>query len=80
MARVTGRAAAREAPAPFERLTDREREVFVLIGRGLMTRDIARQLELSVKTIETYQTRIKEKLGLATGHELIRAAVSWTET
>ena len=64
MARVTGRRAAPDEPAPFERLTDREREVFALIGRGLATRDIARQLDLSVKTIETHQARIKEKLGL----------------
>ena len=79
VARVTGRRAAPDETAPFERLTDREREVFALIGRGLATRDIARQLALSVKTVETYQARIKEKLGLTTGHELIRAAVSWME-
>jgi DNA-binding NarL/FixJ family response regulator len=79
VARVTGRRAAPDEPAPFERLTDREREVFALIGRGLATRDIARQLDLSVKTIETYQARIKEKLGLTNGHELTRAAVSWTQ-
>lgn len=79
VARVTGRRAAPDEAAPFERLTDREREVFALIGRGLATRDIARRLDLSVKTIETYQTRIKEKLGLTNGHELIRAAVSWTQ-
>jgi len=78
VARVTGRRAAPDAPEPLERLTDREREVLTLIGRGLATREIARQLDLSVKTIETYQARIKEKLGLASGHELTRAAVSWT--
>ena len=79
VARVSARGATRDEPVPFERLTDRERDVFALIGRGLATRDIARQLELSVKTIETHQARIKEKLGLTTGHELIRAAVSWTQ-
>jgi DNA-binding NarL/FixJ family response regulator len=79
VARVSARGATRDEPAPFERLTDRERDVFALIGRGLATRDIARQLDLSVKTIETHQARIKEKLGLTTGHELIRAAVSWTQ-
>jgi DNA-binding NarL/FixJ family response regulator len=79
VARVSARGATRDEPAPFERLTDREREVFALIGRGLATRDIARQLDLSVKTIETHQARIKEKLGLTSGHELIRAAVSWTQ-
>ena len=50
------------------------------MGRGLGTRDIAQQLGLSMKTIETYQARIKEKLGLANGHELMRAAVSWTQS
>ena len=79
MARVTGRAATQDKRAPLERLTDREREVFVLIGRGLGTRNIAGQLGLSVKTIETHQARIKEKLGLTNGHELMRAAVSWAQ-
>jgi DNA-binding NarL/FixJ family response regulator len=79
VARVTGRGTTRHERAPFERLTDREREVFALIGRGLGTRDIALQLDVSMKTIETYQARIKEKLGLTNGHELIRAAVSWTQ-
>jgi DNA-binding NarL/FixJ family response regulator len=77
VARVTGRGGAAEEPAPMARLTDRERQVFVLIGHGLETRAIATQLDLSVKTIETYHARIKEKLGLKTAHELIRAAVSW---
>ena len=78
VARVTGRGDRREEGTPFERLTDRDRQVFALIGRGLATRLIARQMQLSVKTVETYQARIKEKLGLANNHELIRAAVSWT--
>jgi DNA-binding NarL/FixJ family response regulator len=77
VARITGRGAAREGPAPLARLTDREREVFGLIGQGLETRAIARQLSLSVKTVETYHARIKDKLGLKSAHELIRAAVSW---
>lgn len=55
---------------------DREREVFSLIGRGLAPRDIARQLNRSVKTIETRQARIKGKLGLTTCNELIRAVVT----
>lgn len=80
VARVTGSRAAPDQRAPLERLTDREREVFALIGRGLATRDIARQLHLSMKTIETYQARIKEKLGLTNSRELILAAVSWTQS
>lgn len=77
VARVTGR---RDTPAtaPFDRLTDREREVFTLIGQGLGTRDIARQLTVSVKTVETHQARIKEKLGLTHVRDLTRAAVTWS--
>ena len=77
VARITGRRDTTEVTAPFERLTDREREVLTLIGRGLGTRDIARQLTVSVKTVETHQARIKEKLGLAHVRELTRAAVNW---
>lgn len=79
LARLTGRHSPENA-TPFERLTDREREVFALMGRGATTRDIAQQLDLSVKTIETYQARVKDKLGLANTHELIRAAVTWAES
>jgi DNA-binding NarL/FixJ family response regulator len=60
-----------------KRLTDREQEVFALIGQWLGARDIASQLDLSVKTIETHQARIKEKLGLASGREQVRGAVHW---
>ena len=68
------------AASPVERLSDRELEVFQLIGRGLGTRRIAEELHLSVKTIETYRAHIKEKLGLETAAELVRRAVQWVET
>jgi DNA-binding NarL/FixJ family response regulator len=61
----------------LESLSDREWEVFELIGRGLATRQIAKQLHLSVKTIETHREHIKEKLSLANGAELTRHAVRW---
>ena len=77
VARMTGRRDMPDATAPFERLTDREREVLTLIGRGLGTRDIARQLTVSIKTIETHQARIKEKLGLTHVRELTLVAVNW---
>jgi DNA-binding NarL/FixJ family response regulator len=77
VARVTGRRDTPPATAPVDRLTDREREVFTLIGQGLGPREIARQLTVSVKTVETHQARIKEKLGLTHVRELTRAAVSW---
>ena len=63
---------------PIDRLTDRERHVLTLIGRGLSTREIAKQLHLSVKTVETHYSRMKQKLGVATGRELIRLAVNLT--
>lgn len=65
--------------APVERLSDRELEVFRLIGQGSGTRHIADQLHLSVKTIETYRAHIKEKLNLENATELVRYAVQWVE-
>ena len=59
----------------IERLSDRELEVFQLVGRGCGTREIAEQLRLSIKTIETYRAHIKEKLKLRNGMELIRSAM-----
>jgi DNA-binding NarL/FixJ family response regulator len=79
VAGISGRQRPSSPTSPIERLTDREREVFILIGRGLGTRDIAARLNVSIKTIETHRARIKEKLGVKTGPELVRAAVSWTD-
>jgi DNA-binding NarL/FixJ family response regulator len=61
--------------SPLEDLSDRELEVFTLIGEGLTTRQIAEKLHLSVKTIETHRAHIKEKLRLRTGLELMRTAM-----
>lgn len=58
-------------------LSDRELEVFCRIGEGRATREIAEDLHLSVKTVETYQAHIKEKLGLRSGRELIQHAIQW---
>ena len=58
-------------------LSNRELEVFQLIGRGHGTREIATEMHVSVKTIETYRAHIKEKLRLTTAPELIRFAVNW---
>lgn len=58
-------------------LSDRELEVFRLIGEGRSTREIAEELRLSVKTVETYQAHIKEKLLLKSGRELIQHAIQW---
>ncbi len=65
------------AASPIDRLTDRELEVFSLLGQGRGTRQIADQLCLSVKTIETYRSRIKEKLSLSSGSELLQSAFQW---
>jgi DNA-binding NarL/FixJ family response regulator len=66
--------------SPIERLTDREFEVFRLIGQGIGTREIARRLSLSVKTVEVHRANIKQKLGLRGATELVRHAVRWVET
>jgi DNA-binding NarL/FixJ family response regulator len=58
-------------------LSDRELEVFCLIGEGRGTREIAEELHLSIKTVETYQAHIKEKLFLHSGRELIQHAIQW---
>jgi len=63
--------------SPVDRLTDREIEVFELIGRGMSTREIADQLHLSVKTIDAHRQKIKAKLKLAHSNELVQHAVEW---
>jgi DNA-binding NarL/FixJ family response regulator len=62
---------------PVESLSDRELEVFQLIGRWKKTRDIAAELHLSIKTIEYYREQIKRKLNLKNGPELTHYATSW---
>lgn len=66
--------------SPLQRLTDREMEIFQHIGRGLASGEIAKQLNLSVKTVGTHRERIKQKLGLRHGSELVRYSVLWVET
>ena len=63
--------------APLEQLSDREMEVFELIGQGLTTRGTAGHLGLSVKTVETYRENIKTKLNLENNNELICRAAQW---
>lgn len=65
------------AESPIDRLSDREREVFGKIGQGLGTKEIADQLHLSIKTVETYRAHIKLKLQIATAAELIQKATLW---
>ena len=64
-------------PTPLASLSDRELEVFRLIGEGGSTREIAAALNLSVKTVESYQAHIKDKLGLRNARELQHHAIEW---
>ena len=60
-------------------LSDRELEIFELLGAGRGTRQIAESLRIDVKTVETYRARIREKLNLKTSSELIQQAVRWVQ-
>jgi len=75
---VSGRSTAMDE-SPIKQLSDRELEVFRLIGQGHGTREIATMLHLSIKTIETYRAHIKDKLGLASATQLVRYAAQWVE-
>ena len=65
--------------SPVRKLSDRELEVFRLIVQGMGTLAIADHLRLSIKTIETYRSHLKEKLGLANATQLVRYAAQWIE-
>jgi DNA-binding NarL/FixJ family response regulator len=65
-------------PTSIGDLTDRELEVFRLIGDGHSTRQIADELHISVKTVESYQAHIKEKLSLRSARELVQHAIQWS--
>ncbi len=72
----TGRKTA-GTPTPISELTDREFEVFQWIGRGLSTRDVAKRMHISGKTIETHRAHIKSKLSLGNATELVAYAARW---
>lgn len=69
-----------EGGSPLEMLTDRELEVFQLLGRGFGTRQIAEELRVGIKTVELYRARIKEKLQLADGNQLLQRAIQWVQS
>ncbi len=77
MRRAIGQNNGEAAASPLDTLTDRELQVLELIGQGKKTRDIAEQLHLSVKTIDTYREHLKVKLSLKSGNELVHYAVAW---
>ena len=80
MLKMAFRSSGEDTRTGTEKLSLRELEVFELIGRGNSTREIAGQLHLSVKTIETYRAHIKDKLQLRSGTELMQRAIHWVET
>jgi DNA-binding NarL/FixJ family response regulator len=67
-------------PEPQEVLSNREMEVFRLLGEGLETRRIAEMLGLNIKTVQTFCAKIKDKLHLANASELMRESVRWAES
>jgi DNA-binding NarL/FixJ family response regulator len=69
-----------EAGFSIDKLSDREMEVFQLIGNGFNTRQIAAQLNLSIKTIDSYREHLKQKLMLAKGSDLVRYAIQWVKS
>jgi DNA-binding NarL/FixJ family response regulator len=77
LGRAVGRA-RRPKALGVESLSDRELEIFRLIGQGLSTSQVASRLHRSVSTVETHREKIKHKLGLTTAGQLNRAAVQWT--
>ncbi len=79
VSKMVGRVSGKGA-SPVERLSDRELEVFRLIGAGYGTREMADKLHLSIKTIETYRAHIKDKLGVQDANELLRSAIQWVNS
>ena len=63
--------------SPVDKLSDRELEVLQLLGRGFGTREVASELNLSIKTVETHRAHIKEKLGFKDASEMVRFAIDW---
>ena len=81
-ARLSSMLAARRrarSPLSLNSLTDRELRVFDLLGQGLGTRQIAAELCLAIRTVETYRARIKSKLRLKNAHELLQHAIRWNQ-
>lgn len=74
---LDGGSATSEPASPVSQLSDRELEVFRLLGEGRGTAEIAERMHVSPKTIQAYCARAKEKLGVSTFTELIREAVRW---
>ena len=81
LSRLTAKIVGRRSPGGLavDALTDRELRVFEMLGQGHSTRQIARQLRLHMRTIETYRARIKQKLHLNGASDLLQHAIRWTD-
>jgi DNA-binding NarL/FixJ family response regulator len=79
MARRFSSSPKRLETSPVERLSDRELEIFRLLGQGRTTAQIAEDLHLSLKTVQAYCARAKEKFGVSSLGELLRAAIRWED-
>jgi DNA-binding NarL/FixJ family response regulator len=79
MARRLGSSRKAATGSPVEQLSDRELEIFRLLGQGLTTSQIAADLHLSLKTVQAYCARAKEKFGVNSLSELLRAAIRWED-
>jgi DNA-binding NarL/FixJ family response regulator len=79
MARRLGSSRKAAATTPVEQLSDRELEIFRLLGQGRTTSQIAADLHLSLKTVQAYCARAKEKFGVDSLTELLRAAIRWED-
>jgi len=79
MARRISSSPKRVESSPVERLSDRELEIFRLLGQGRTTAQIAEDLHLSLKTVQAYCARAKEKFGVGSLGELLRAAIRWED-
>ncbi len=77
---ISGDSKTKSLSSPLDLLSNRELTVFHLIGQGFKTSQIADKLNLSVKTIESYRSHIKEKLKLETGSDLMKCAIQWVQT
>lgn len=80
--RVIGRMVSGNADSghsPMDDLTDRELEVFEMIGMGLATREIAKKMHISTKTVDSHREHLKQKLSLSTGADLTKHAIQWMQ-
>jgi DNA-binding NarL/FixJ family response regulator len=77
---VSGKRSGDNPASILDRLTDREMQVFQLLGNGIPTREIAAQLHLSIKTIESYRENLKVKLNVPHGAALVQRAIQWSKS